>query len=430
MKQIILIALLIILMTAGFSEAKDPCIDCHKEKNPILHEIWNSSAHAQRGISCADCHGADIEANHKRTVRVSAVKCGACHKKPYDEHIEGRHSLGLQTGSGCTRNEPAGEEKGKTCSQCHEPGSTQPHSLSQCALFLSQAPEMQRAGCVSCHRVETGCDACHSKHGTPKTAGRAETCGVCHMGPDHPQIEMWEASQHGALFKTSAIKGVAPTCTTCHMDKGTHNVSKGIALGKPVEKSKAERKFMTDICARCHSRTFAERSLLDADNIERQSMGILNEAEAIIADLNKRGLIFPAPATREPHPLDGPKIVLGAQMLYENTSGIEAVYFRMKKFHYSSAFKGAYHQSPDYAHWYGNAMLKLGLSEIKSEAAMLIELDTLRRRMDLRSDEKKGSKDSGVAGELKELEDLRLRGSISAEEYKTKKKAVLDKYGL
>ena len=53
----------------------------------------------------------------------------------------------------------------------------------------------------------------------------------------------------------------------------------------------------------------------------------------------------------------------------------------MKKFYYVITYKGVFHQNPDYAHWYGNAPLKLALSEIRSEAALLKELKLLRDRI-------------------------------------------------
>jgi hydroxylamine dehydrogenase len=60
-------------------------------------------------------------------------------------------------------------------------------------------------------------------------------------------------------------------------------------------------------------------------------------------------------------------------MLYEDTSHVERLLFKMKKYDYARTVKGAYHQNPAYAHWYGNAELKMDLVDIKAEANRLKE---------------------------------------------------------
>ena len=53
---------------------------------------------------------------------------------------------------------------------------------------------------------------------------------------------------------------------------------------------------------------------------------------------------------------------------------IEALYYRMFQFHNVYTWKGAYHFSADFAHWYGWAHLQMSLIEIKEEARKLREL--------------------------------------------------------
>jgi hypothetical protein len=118
-------------------------------------------------------------------------------------------------------------------------------------------------------------------------------------------------------------------------------------------------------------------------------------------------------------------------MTYENISRAEAIFFRMMLFHYMSAFKGAFHQSPDYAHWYGNAPLKLALSELKSEAAHLRKTERLRKRIE---NLPPPQAEEGPAGELKtslrELKDSFIKGEITKEEYDSQKRELLDEWGL
>jgi hypothetical protein len=45
------------------------------------------------------------------------------------------------------------------------------------------------------------CTACHTRHtASVEVARLPSTCGQCHLGPDHSQIEIYEESKHGVLF--------------------------------------------------------------------------------------------------------------------------------------------------------------------------------------------------------------------------------------
>jgi hydroxylamine dehydrogenase len=77
------------------------------------------------------------------------------------------------------------------------------------------------------------CSACHSRHDfSARRARQPENCGKCHLGPDHPQEEIYNESKHGVAFRDLKDKmnldskgtwivgkdyAAAPTCATCHM---------------------------------------------------------------------------------------------------------------------------------------------------------------------------------------------------------------------
>ncbi len=80
------------------------------------------------------------------------------------------------------------------------------------------------------------CSACHSRHDfSPRRARQPENCGKCHLGPDHPQKEIYEESKHGVAYRDLKehmnldakdwVLGKdytqAPTCATCHMSANT-----------------------------------------------------------------------------------------------------------------------------------------------------------------------------------------------------------------
>ena len=398
--------------------AFEPCLPCHLEKTPAAVAQWQGSAHARARVGCETCHGTDHEKIVKGAARVDIRVCAPCHQKAFREHSASRHGMGLHSGWGCTRNLPG--RKKDECSFCHREGDLLPSSEVQCARFLKQSREMEEIGCNYCHSVEESCDSCHSKHATDlKIVRDPNSCAKCHMGPDHPQWEMWQTSLHGTLNR-SAGRAMGPDCQSCHMPKGTHNVSLGITMNSggvpfPAQNAEAGREEMVGICSGCHAPAFARRELARGDAVRIQSLAILKEAEGIIWDLNDRALLDPMPAERAPHPLSGPRLVTDSQMLYEDTSHIERLFFKMKKYDYARTVKGAYHQNPAYTHWYGNAELKMDLVDIKGEASRLRE--------------RKKAEPTAASAEdaLRVLKNKSERGALTPEAYAVEKARVLER---
>ncbi len=422
---------------ASAEDSQEDCLACHAEKTPGVVGYWERSAHRDADVGCEACHGSDVKAAHSGERKVLAPVCARCHEEAGKGHSQGRHGVALKTGHGCTRNLPAATGSGASCSFCHETDSGRPRENSECSMFLAQSPEMQLQGCLSCHKVENRCDTCHTVHGTDLAmASEAETCGTCHMGPDHAQYEMWKSSRHGVIFKQRGMPD-APTCVTCHMYKGTHDVSRGIATGRPADTAVSERGFMLDICSRCHTRKFSRLNLEEADAIQRQSLALLAEAEEVVRKLHGEGLLMPMPSERPEHPIFKKKFTLGPLMTYEDISRPEANFFRMMKFHYVSAYKGAFHQNPDYTHWYGNAPLKLALAELKSDAMLLRKLNTVEDRLDnlaaggaLRAGTTEEDELEALKSELRALKERLLKSEITPQEHKALKAKLLDNMGL
>jgi predicted nucleic acid-binding Zn-ribbon protein len=75
------------------------------------------------------------------------------------------------------------------------------------------------------------CTACHTRHMfSLKQAREPQTCGQCHLGYDHPHIEIYEESKHGNIEKAYGehwnwerlpwrvgVDFNAPSCAACHM---------------------------------------------------------------------------------------------------------------------------------------------------------------------------------------------------------------------
>jgi hydroxylamine dehydrogenase len=337
-------------------------------RQPGVVAQHEESGHARAKVGCVDCHGADHDAIYADRGRVRESVCARCHEKAVEEFRRSAHHRMRTKAVGAAR-------------------------------LLAQVPAMQRRGCLACHdqgafgegeapREDDGrCTACHGPHRFSREQSRsASTCGVCHRGPDHPHVEAWESSKHGAAYAALRDERFAPTCVTCHMVDGSHDVSRGVSLGavgsgavlegeaQPIpmktisaEAAKAAREEMLVVCLRCHTARTARAALDDADAIKREADRLVAEGAEIVRRLDADGLLVPSPKDRPAHPTAGHALVVGGAMLFEDHSEVERLFFDVAKFAHAITFKAAYHLSPDYVHWLGVARLKAGLEAMKAE---------------------------------------------------------------
>ncbi len=421
MRSFLFVLLFVAFARPAASAPADDCVTCHRSTTPAAVRLWESSAHRRAGVECASCHGTDHEAMAKGRARVGVGACAPCHPKAFASHSSGRHGMGLHSGWGCTRSQP--DRKSEECSFCHEAGSSRPLSVVQCARFLKQSLEMRDVGCNSCHSVETSCASCHSNHSTDlKIVRDPAVCAKCHMGPDHPQWEIWQTSRHGFLFVNQGGT-VGPACQSCHMAGGSHDVSVGITASSggeplPADKARPNREAMLRVCSGCHAKDFARRELERGDAVLRQGRDLVRKGEEIVEDLFDHRLLDPMPDQRPPHPLRGGELVTDSQILFEDTSRIERLFFKLKKFDFAVAHKGAYHQNPAYAHWYGNAEMKMTLVDIDSEARRLRE-----RRLAAGAEP---PRPASIEERLRALKLKWQRGVLSDQDYDREKQLLLE----
>jgi hydroxylamine dehydrogenase len=353
-----------IMMCAGppkkTDEGIDPgfCIRCHQEVTPGLFQSWVESKHAKKGVHCITCH-IDHQAASEQKSMVFPDKCGECHKKQLEEFRKSRHSIGFD------RMRIQGE-------------------------YLGIPQEIRAAFCERCHSIQKKCNSCHNSHKfSLKEARDPDACGSCHLGPDHPHKEMYETSLHGTIYKITQNPDRAPRCVTCHMPKGTHHSSFGIARGPagtrssvvdmnevPISKEEQEkrRNEMIGVCTGCHSRRFAKEQLENTDRVKEAGFALQEEGKRAIEKVAKEGLLYPSVAERMPHPTEGRTLVLADPQLYVGTSYIERLFFTMFKFHTIRVWKSGYHFSPAYTHGHGWTEMQLDLIDIKEEAEKLRKL--------------------------------------------------------
>ncbi len=159
---------------AGSSRNKPPemdpgfCMACHQGVTPGLFQSWAESKHAKNGVNCMTCH-IDHQAASEQKALVFPEKCGECHAKQLGEFKKSRHSIAWE------RMRAQGE-------------------------YLSIPTEIRTAFCERCHSVQQKCNSCHTSHKFSLPESRnPDSCGSCHLGPDHPHKEMYETSLHGTI---------------------------------------------------------------------------------------------------------------------------------------------------------------------------------------------------------------------------------------
>jgi hydroxylamine dehydrogenase len=256
------------------------------------------------------------------------------------------------------------------------------------------------------------CDACHTRHlFSVQEARQPQSCQTCHMGFDHPQWEMYSSSKHGVRFllKQNGIlpeTTAAPTCQTCHMQDGDHEVRAAwgfLAVRLPMPKDEKwtsarvtilqalgvldpkgqptarldvvkkadlarlthvawqrERDKMLATCSRCHSINFAQGELEKGDGMIREADLLMAEAIGIVAGLYREGLL----KRPESYAYSFPDLL----SFHDAPTPIEQTLFRMFMKHRMRTFQGTFHANPDYALWYGWSEMTQDVSEIKALA--------------------------------------------------------------
>ncbi len=367
-------AALVAALPAPDAGAADPgaeagrCMTCHKEKSPGLYSQWFMSEHAKQRVTCIDCHGAErgepdafLHEGALIATLVTPKDCAACHPKETAEVDQSYHATAglILESQDAYMAEAAGGHPATIagCESCHgakikiDPAS--PNKLARESWPNSGIGRLNPDG------SKGSCNACHTRHSFSKAqARRPEACGKCHLGPDHPQKEVYEESKHGNAFFTHVdemnlhadrwVVGIdyyeAPTCATCHMSATvsqpvTHDVGRRISwtLRPPVSKMKdgwrERRRNMQDVCSACHGTEFVKGHYFQMDGV----VGLYNKKFAIPAGeimkkIEERGLL-------------------------ENPSSfgnkVEWTYWELWHHEGRRARHGAAMMGPDYTWWHG-----------------------------------------------------------------------------
>jgi len=420
------------------------CVGCHQQANPGIVDHWRGSTHAEKGVGCFECHAAEEDDadgyTHEGALIATVVTprdCSRCHQVEADEFQASHHATAgnilasldnflAETVEGARISfNPHSPTPGRAvdsvngfasafsgCQQCHgsmiafessdggaitvrdlvpdENGKpTNADAVSRIVRDARGRPKLHAGtwpntgiGRLNLDGSRGSCSACHSRHDfSPRRARQPENCGKCHLGPDHPQKEIYEESKHGVAFRDLKAQmnldaddwvlgrdySAAPTCATCHMSgnsknggKVTHDPGERISWTNrpPVslwmdtdiqhaivketdpEKRRAlihdsgdqKRQRMQQVCSHCHTPDYVTAFYRQYDDL----VILFNEKFAkpgrqIVTALRDNGLITATQFDEE----------------------IEWTWFYLWHHEGRRARHGASMMAPDYTHWHG-----------------------------------------------------------------------------
>ncbi len=341
------------------------CVRCHTKKTPGVVASWRTSGHAAAGVGCYECHGAqaadpDAQKHFGATVSVivSPKDCGQCHETETQQFLASHHAKGGEVlGSLDNFLGEVVEGVGASvsgCQQCH--GSTV-KVLDNGLLHPATWPNFG-IGRINPDGTAGSCSACHSRHDFSVAQARApETCGRCHMGPDHPQKEVYEESKHAIAYhshedemnmdKSTWVVGVdysaAPVCATCHVSATpnqprTHDIGQRLswniraAVSFHTKDWEQKRKSMQEVCNNCHNPNYVKNFYKQFDaGVELYNNKFAKPAKDILGKLKKAGKVDATPFNEK----------------------IEWTYFYLWHHEGRRARNGLAMMGPDYVQWHG-----------------------------------------------------------------------------
>jgi len=316
-----LIYVFILVLSIGLAAKNDnTCLTCHleleeSEKEPA--HLFKEDIHAQKELTCANCHGGD-PTSEEADRAMSPAKgfigvpdplqipklCGSCHSdikymKQFDPNIQtDQFSQYITSEHGKLWKK--GDKKVATCVSCHSVHDIRSPKDFNSTVFDLNIPKT----CAKCHsdpqymaeykipidqydeytksvhgkallekgdRGAPACNDCHGNHGAipPGVESISIVCGVCHS----LNTDLFLKSPKKAIFEELDQSG----CETCH---GNHNVQPTSDEMLGVEEKA--------VCANCHedeeSNSYQKvklmRSLLDSlrTNFEKTD-SLLRKAE-------------------------------------------------------------------------------------------------------------------------------------------------------
>ncbi|MFP4446085.1 MAG: multiheme c-type cytochrome [Desulfosudaceae bacterium] len=395
----------------SISDAGVACIQCHKREHPGLFSDWANSRHASANITCIDCHQTeefadDVNQAHDKQyenqddpyarpryrVPVSGVvtpkDCSRCHPNEAEQYSRSKHANTLEI---IWKIDPwlndgmnSDVERTSGCFYCH---GTVLEKKKDGGLTAATWPNVG-VGRINLDGSKGSCTSCHTRHRfSVMEARKPEACGQCHLGPDHPQLEIYMESKHGDIYTAfgdeynwTAAPGTwsagvdyrGPTCATCHMSgsgavRTTHDVTERLSweLQAPLTVRpenfaafpastnwQKEREKMQAVCRQCHGDTWIKGHYQTMDEVVAEYNEVyFAPAKAMLDRLYEKGL------------LDDSRFF---------DEALEVEYYELWHHEGRRARMGAAMMAPDYAWWHGFYECKKRFNAFMEEAESLL----------------------------------------------------------
>ena len=367
--------------------SEDACVVCHRNATPGIVEQYGHSGMAAAKVTCRDCHevaadypGAEVHEKAYILAQPTTAMCQKCHETEVAQYSQSRH--GLPSYVAVAGSQDLSQELLAAYQAIPEGQFAPDKARNQIAAM--EGPEITRFACESCHNVgkpavdgSVGqCQKCHSRHEfSLEQARKPETCNNCHIGPDHPQWEIYFESKHGIKYATDgqnwnweAEPGTltvqdfpAPTCATCHFsgfgasgtthdvgDRLTWYLFSSISERRPAWEDNQVR--MQNVCAACHNNQFIDDYYTMADGATGAVNDFIVQSNDIMQPLREQNLLTDQ-AFDEP---------------------IEFTHYETWHHYGRTAKFGVWMQGADYTQWHGAYEVVKGLVELQTMADELL----------------------------------------------------------
>ncbi|MBN1887866.1 MAG: hypothetical protein JW850_07735 [Thermoflexales bacterium] len=358
----------------------DDCVTCHRSTTPGIVLQYGYSTMAAAEVACQDCHevrpdyaGAVAHEGTHVLRSPTTTMCQRCHETEVAQYTQSRHGIpayvAIAGAQGLTPGQLAMYES-------IPEGSFSP-SQARHALYALEGPDVTAFACEPCHNIgkpapdgSVGqCQKCHLRHTfSLEQARKPETCNACHIGPDHPQWEIYQESPHGIAYATGGehwnwdadagtltVKDfTAATCAVCHMSSfgaspTTHDVGDRLTwyLFAPISQRRPGWEDnlvrMQNTCRECHNAEFIKTFYAKADKATEAVNAWVKQSDDMVAPLKEQGKLTA-------QPFDEP---------------IDFTYFELWHHWGRTAKFGAWMQGPDYTQWHGAYELLSDLTELR-----------------------------------------------------------------
>jgi predicted CXXCH cytochrome family protein len=320
--ELLLLALLLTALTCaapGHAQAlpKNSCLECHgilPEPLLVTPESFAADIHAQKGLTCASCHGgnpalddADVSmsraAGFKGKIARTQVPalCASCHAdgaymrqfnpslrtdqlSQYRTSVHGQLlSRGNDKVAVCTDCHglhgirPASDSRSQvhptnvatTCSKCHADAEYMKGFSIPTDQFASYSASVHHdALAVRGDLSAPTCTTCHGNHGAapPGVAAVENVCATCHVF----QAQLFDTSRHKTAFADLGLPG----CVTCHSNHRIQRPSDEM-IGTTAKA----------VCITCHSD--GDPGFAAAANMREQLDGLVQAIHAAEAALDR-----------------------------------------------------------------------------------------------------------------------------------------------